>query len=128
MIDGRGVITDPGSFLYTPFPDVRRLYRGIESHFAPRPLNGSAAAEVGGLFGYVQCATAACHYFGVDGFAGTLTGRNWTVMRVVLIREDGIAILDGCLTGLLGSYAVLKANHKISTGYGEKGDSPPCNF
>lgn len=128
MIEGRNVITDPGSFLYTPFPDTRRLYRGIESHFAPRPLNEVAAAEEGGLFGYVQCATAVCHYFGVDGFAGTLTGKNWTVMRVVLIGEDEISILDGCLTGLLGSYAVLKANHKISTGYGEKGDSPPCNF
>lgn len=35
-IDGKVVWRDPGTYIYTPFPDVRNLYRSVQAHNAPQ--------------------------------------------------------------------------------------------
>ncbi len=40
-VDGEDWIADPGSYLYTPFPDLRNEYRSVAAHFAPRCFGAS---------------------------------------------------------------------------------------
>ena len=35
QINGVDHITDPGSYLYTPLPEIRNAYRSVKAHFAP---------------------------------------------------------------------------------------------
>ena len=35
VIDGKELVTDPGTYLYEPFPDIRETYRSNNAHFSP---------------------------------------------------------------------------------------------
>ena len=49
-IDGVGWIRDPGSYLYTPSPRQRNLYRSSAAHFVPYVLDGEPELWSRGLF------------------------------------------------------------------------------
>ena len=48
--NNRNIITDPGTFLYTPLPDIRNAYRSNRSHFCPQPKNSEMGNLNKGLF------------------------------------------------------------------------------
>lgn len=93
VVDGVPWITDPGSYLYTPLPEIRNRYRSVAAHFAPRPNHGEPAALDGGLF-RLPDSRAECLYFGPDGCAGVHRGYGKPVYRLVRIMTDVIRIED----------------------------------
>jgi hypothetical protein len=38
VIDGKEIITDPGTYLYTPLPEIRNAYRSRVAHVTPCPI------------------------------------------------------------------------------------------
>lgn len=114
---GKDLIADPGSYLYTPLPDVRNHYRSAAAHFVPRP-EGRAAGEPVSLFAMRFTASARCVYLGDQGVAAVLEGKGWKAFRAVLVGDGRISVLDGCAPGLLSDVAPIA----VSDGYGRLTD------
>ncbi|MFN3399701.1 MAG: heparinase II/III family protein [Ferrovibrio sp.] len=113
---GRNVLTDPGSYLYTPAPRLREQYRSAEAHFAPRPA-GQSAVMADGLFGLIQQARATCLHCSESGIAAVLDGGDWQVWRVVEMLPDRIRITDGSAPQPL---APVSDPIRTSHGYGKR--------
>lgn len=128
MIEEKPFIRDPGVFCYTPFPELRRLYQGIDAHFAPRAAGHPAIAYGAGCFSVTHLSKGNCLYFNLDGFAGELTGPGWHVIRTIRLTDEGISIDDGSLHGPLAEYEVMKSPILVCRGYGEETDSPACSL
>jgi Heparinase II/III-like protein/Heparinase II/III N-terminus len=95
QIDGIDHITDPGSYLYTPLPEIRNAYRSIKAHFAPRVDQLEPNPIDQGLFLMEDRAQAQCLYFGDNGFIGMHTGYESPVYRLIQVEEDKLVIKDG---------------------------------
>jgi hypothetical protein len=112
---GRDIIVDPGSYLYTPLAEARNRYRSATAHFVPRP-EGRAAGEAIAPFAMRFSAAAHCVYFGAAGIAAVLEGENWKALRAVLIDDGRISVLDGCMPGPLHDIVPIA----VSDGYGRR--------
>jgi Heparinase II/III N-terminus/Heparinase II/III-like protein len=121
QIDGGDVIVDPGSYLYTPFPEIRERYRTIGAHFAPRPTGQSATAP-DGLFGLRHRARATCLHCSAGGLAGRLDGPGWRAWRVIEVLSDRLRVTDACEPGPLAP--VPADAPAISEGYGKRTANP----
>ena len=125
QLDGRDVITDPGSYLYTPVPEIRERYRAAEAHFAPRPA-GRTAAVPAGLFALRHVARATCLHCGTGGLAGRLDAPDWKAWRVIELLPSAIRVTDACAPGPL---APISADPpRVTTGYGKLTKSPAYTF
>jgi hypothetical protein len=94
VVEGRDLVRDPGSYVYTPFPEERDRYRSVRAHFAPR-LAGREPATLGpGLFRLGDEARARCLYFGADGFLGLHAGYGAPVYRLVTVADTMLVIDD----------------------------------
>jgi hypothetical protein len=93
-VDGEDWIFDPGTYLYTPFPERRNEYRSVKAHFAPRIGNREPGRLDMGLFRLGDEAKAEPLYFAERGFAGRHQGFGRYVYRIVEVLEDGIRIKD----------------------------------
>jgi Heparinase II/III N-terminus/Heparinase II/III-like protein len=121
QIDGRDLIVDPGSYLYTAFPEIRDRYRGVGAHFAPRPA-GQRAVAPEGLFALRHLARATCLHCGPAGLAGRLDGPGWRAWRVIEILPDRLRVTDACDPGPLAP--VPTDPPPISEGYGKRTANP----
>lgn len=110
---GEDLITDPGSYLYTPVPEMRERYRGAGAHFVPRP-EGWAAARAISPFTMRFDAVARCVYFGQDGVAAELEGPGWKAFRAMVIEDERLTIIDGSSLGALANWRPVA----VSDGYG----------
>lgn len=128
VINDVPLITDPGSFVYTADPNVRRLYRSAESHFVARAKHCPAVNEKSDLFSIEHLARGDCLYFGVEGFVGRLTGSNWTVERRVTVSSEGIDIMDFSRGADLEQLHVRYAQHMVTDGYGRETEYPICSL
>jgi hypothetical protein len=125
QIDGRDVIVDPGSYLYTPSPENRERYRAAGAHFAPRPA-GRTAAVPAGLFALRHVARATCLHCGPGGLAGRLDAPDWRAWRVLELLSGTIRVTDACAPGPL---APIPADPPaITTGYGKRTPDPAYSF
>lgn len=127
-VDGNDVVTDPGSFVYSPDTPLRTLYSASASHFAPRAKNRLSSRIDKGLFAREHDAHARCLYFGPSGFAGQLRGNDWVVTRTIAFEENAILIRDGSEPFELAPYEILSATHKVTEGYGKQTDRPICSL
>lgn len=98
-LDGKQVIADPGSYLYTPDPVMRNKFRGTAVHFTPQPVSGIEQNEwedgQRGLFSIKKDRTnAQVLYLGRDGIIMRHNGFGTPVWRSVEIRHDGIVVTD----------------------------------
>ncbi|MDH5751421.1 MAG: heparinase II/III family protein [Deltaproteobacteria bacterium] len=94
FLDGKPVVEDPGTYVYTPLPEGRNRYRSVRAHFAPL-VNGREPESLDeGLFRLSNRAQADCLYFGPLGFAGAHSGYGSPVKRMVLIQEQAIRVAD----------------------------------
>ena len=98
-LDGKQVIADPGSYLYTPDPVMRNKFRGTAMHFTPQPMSGIEQNEwedgQRGLFSIKKDrANAQVLYVGCDGIIMRHNGFGTPVWRVVEICSDGIVVTD----------------------------------
>lgn len=93
-LEGKDIIRDPGSYLYTPLPHRRNEYRSVKAHYAPR-LGDIEPNRVGPLLFHLEDkAKAQCLYFGPDGFLGTHSGYGPPIYRMILIKENELLIHD----------------------------------
>jgi Heparinase II/III-like protein/Heparinase II/III N-terminus len=93
-VDGQDLITDPGTYLYTPFPAQRNRYRSVNAHFAPQYGGREPCRLDLGLFKLEDSAQAHCLYFGENGFIGTHRGFGEPVYRVIAIGADSVTVTD----------------------------------
>lgn len=99
VIDGRTLIADPGTYLYTPLPERRNAYRSARAHFVPR-IRGQEPGDVtGNLFRLDSGTEGECLYFGPRGFAGRHFGYGAAVYRLVAIEADRIVVQDFAESG-----------------------------
>lgn len=126
QIDGRDVIVDPGSYLYTAFPEIREQYRAAAAHFVPRPIDGSAIVPSGGLFELRQSARATCLHCGPTGIAGRLDAPDWQAWRVIELLPGRIRVWDASSPGPLARFSAEPLN--ISNGYGKLTTRPAYSF
>ena len=73
-VDGEDWIADPGTYLYTPIPELRDEYRSVRAHFAPRMGGREPGRMDPGLFRLGDEAEGKCVYFHEDGFIGSALG------------------------------------------------------
>jgi len=95
VIDGVDYIRDPGTWIYTPFPEQRNAYRSVQAHFIPRIGQDEFGDLEAGLF------TLPSHslmpqviYFGPKGFIGGHRGYGAYVWRCVSFEADHLIVVD----------------------------------
>jgi hypothetical protein len=93
-LDGVPWIVDPGTYCYTPAPDLRNLYRSVASHWAPRPADGAEPAGLGALFALESDPRARCLHFGPQGFIGEHQGYGGRTRRIVALAEGCVEVRD----------------------------------
>ncbi len=94
-IGGRKLVTDPGTWVYTPLPEERNRYRSVAAHFAPRVAGREPSRLDEGLFFVRDTSQAGCHYFGSLGFAGEHRGFGAPVLRAITFEADRLIVEDG---------------------------------
>lgn len=95
-VDGEDVIADPGTYVYTPLPEVRNAYRSSLAHFGPRLEGGEPRSLDLGLFRLGPSAEARCLYWGRLGFVGEAPaagGRRLVV--AVMLEADRVVVTYG---------------------------------
>lgn len=96
-IDGKNIIKDPGTYLYTPLTKRRNQYRSIKSHFVPQvdeKEQNEWEPGVRGLFSLFQKAQPRIMFFDKSGFVGAYSIDNQFVYRIIKILDYEINILD----------------------------------
>jgi hypothetical protein len=126
--NGRNLLADPGTFVYTPLPVERNRYRAAQAHSVPRPASGAGADLSHGLFEIGGVPGGRCLFFGTRGFAGEATGPGWKTLRVVVCGSNSVIIADGCLTGPLAPLVASEKLPRYCNGYGCQTPHSPRSF
>lgn len=100
VLDGSDVVRDPGTYLYTPFPEKRNAYRSAAAHHVPHVAGREPANLSLGLFDLRGAAEGQCLYFGPRGFIGRHAGYGSWVYRIIRIEDQRISISDFAEDGL----------------------------
>lgn len=121
LFSGKALIEDPGSYLYTSFPDIRNLYRSAAAHEAPRAREFAAVRTTPYLFELDHLMKA--ELIGADdkAFAGILSGPAGRILRLVEIAADCVTLYDGVENGTLAGGRPMVFS---SDGYGRKTARP----
>lgn len=97
-MDGRDIVRDCGSYLYTASPEMRNKFRSTSMHFTPQPAGWEQnlwEPGVRGLFSMLGDRTGArVEYCGPDGIVMGHRGFGDAVYRVVRLTQDRILITD----------------------------------
>lgn len=93
-IAGRDIISDPGTYLYTPIPELRNLYRSTKAHFTPTLKNEEQADLNQGLFALTGRARAECLIFEPTRFAGWHRALSQPIYRLIEISAIDLKIQD----------------------------------
>lgn len=121
VIEGKEVVVDPGTYLYTPLPQRRNDYRSVCAHFAPQ-IQGKEPSDIGqGVFILSGDPKGEYLYFDTHTFLGMHQGYGFPVYRLVELKENTIHITDFSEGDLLVPIEkVLKRVQTIpfSPGYG----------
>lgn len=121
VVGGEDVVSDPGTFVYTPLPERRNMYRLHSAHFVPRAAEFAAVKTSEFLFVLGHVLDARALAAGRFGFAGQLEGKQGAILRVVEVHDDGIDVHDGIEGGSLSS---LGQPVSVTRGYGKKTARP----
>lgn len=117
QVDGKDIISDPGTFIYTPLPSIRNQYRSIHAHFAPA-LDGQEPVEFDlGLFRLGNDISGNCLMLGESEIVCQAIGGAGTIIRHVKISEYSITITDYSSANQL--ITCQKAPVGYSPGYGQ---------
>ena len=93
-VDGKSVLSDPGSFIYTPMPELRNRYRSDRAHAGFRSTDKESARLDVGLFEVHGDPNGMCLDFGHASFIGQHTGFGVPVTRSVQIEANAVRIRD----------------------------------
>nr|MBL0701403.1 heparinase II/III-family protein [Desulfobacterales bacterium] len=92
-IDGKDIISDPGTYLYTPLPERRNEYRSVKAHFAPQVKGREPANLNENLFKLGNAVSGECLYFGIEGFVGRHYGYGSKICFYTNFQECKLKIL-----------------------------------
>lgn len=93
-INGENLVSDPGTYVYTPFPDKRNAYRSAFAHHVPRVRGKEPADLTKGIFDLSSSVSGECLYFGLNGFIGRHRGYGSWIYRLVEIKKHEIVVKD----------------------------------
>jgi heparinase II/III-like protein len=127
-IDGVPIFEDPGTYVYTPLPDERNRYRTAAAHSVPRPAGHRGLDLSRGLFDAGNLLPGRCLYFGPRGFAGEVIGPDWTVARVVELKQDSLRLIDASWSAPLEDLAPNASLPPVCWGYGRRTTRSPRSF
>ncbi|MDP3809771.1 MAG: heparinase II/III family protein [Hydrogenophaga sp.] len=100
VIGGEDCARDPGTYLYTPFPQKRNAYRSAKAHHVPHVSGREPANLALGLFDLRGAAKGECLYFGPRGFVGRHAGYGSWVYRIIALESTRVTIRDFAEGGL----------------------------
>ena len=110
---------DPGSYLYTPAPELRQYYRCAESHYAPRIQGVSVTIPRSYLFDLPHRIFATLLCFDPQAIGAALADRKGVILRLLRVQENSLLIHDGVEgEGKLAPFAT--AIPRYSFGYGRR--------
>lgn len=95
-IGHRNLIRDPGSYVYTPLPEMRNSYRSVHAHFTPWCSAEEPASLDDGLFHLESNGQGVVHYCEPDGFVGELMIGGLRMTREIRFSEDEVTVIDWC--------------------------------
>ncbi|MHB1344383.1 MAG: heparinase II/III domain-containing protein [Thermoleophilia bacterium] len=98
VLDGRDLVRDPGTYLYTPLPGRRNEYRSVGAHAVAR-VSGREPSRIDlGLFAMCGDPKARCLFFDESangfGFLGCHEGYGALYCRRIEVLEDRVRITD----------------------------------
>lgn len=102
-LDGRWLIEDPGSYVYTALPELRNSYRSVRAHFAPQVRLRSDEPDGGlleparldqGLFRLGKPPQARCDWASRRSFHGTCEAYGAWVSRELRFSTEWLEITD----------------------------------
>lgn len=117
MLDGKLVRSDPGTYVYTPAPELRNQYRSAAAHDTPRSPSWSVAVIGKELFLLAQSYSATCTCWRPDAVAGSIVSPHGTLSRLIRFHPDAVEILDAAFPGDL---APIDDSRLLCQGYGRK--------
>lgn len=100
VIDGKTLARDPGTYIYSPFPEERNAYRSVRAHHVPRVTGREPANLTHHIFDMRGAAEGRCSYFGPRGFVGHHAGYGHNVYRLIALEDDRVLIYDFAEGGL----------------------------
>ncbi|SHJ53053.1 alginate lyase family protein [Propionispora hippei] len=116
-MNGKDVIRDPGTYVYTPLLEKRNVFRSTNSHFTPQipgmEQNGWRPG-IWGLFQLDRIADYEVLLFDRSGFVGTHSGFGDKVYRIVEISTRFITVFDYGV-----GISSIKHTNLYSNGYGK---------
>jgi len=114
-IDGRPILRDPGTYLYTPLPVRRNQYRSVKAHSSPQLNNEEQGRLDSGLFSLPSRSAARCMAFEEHRFVGYYSGYSAPVWREVIFGEECVQIRDyGTATGTRSEVGVRNSTNLVS--------------
>lgn len=100
VMNGKELARDPGTYLYTPFPDWRNAYRSAKAHHVPRTPGLEPGNLARGPFDLRGTAEGECLYFGPRGFVGRHKGYGPWVYRIIALENERVLVHDFSNGGL----------------------------
>jgi hypothetical protein len=94
-LDGRDLIVDPGSYLYTSLPARRNQYRSVQAHFAPQMEGREPGRLDKGLFDLQGWAQGECLHWSEEGFLGRHGGYGVPLWMSIRVDDGRIVIKAG---------------------------------
>lgn len=114
--DGVDRVCDPGTYLYTPVPEIRNAYRSVRAHEAPQ-VEGREPGDLDlGLFRLADRAETRCLAFSESEFWGCHRGFGAEVYRRVTVASDVVRVSDWAEGGL--ELVSPRDDLPVSEGYG----------
>lgn len=125
IINNQDIIRDPGTYVYTSFPELRNSYRSAKTHFVPRAHEFKVADLTPFLFQMKQLMKGRCLVATPSLLAGKLDGPCGKIYRIIEITDKAIKITDAVKGGTL-----LPPSEpvEIAIGYGKKTSRPAYTF
>lgn len=91
-VDGKCIVRDPGSYVYTALPEDRNRYRSALAHFSPI-WTSSSAENTSAIFSPSIGPLAAIDYCGCNGFAAHVNGMIDPTAMLVCIEPRAITLM-----------------------------------
>ncbi|MDP1604384.1 MAG: heparinase II/III family protein [Legionella sp.] len=118
VIDNKNIISDPGTYLYTPIPVERNNYRSSESHFSPFSTSENQDFHLANVFRPIQIEKVEVIYFGDKGFIGKTASLKDLHQLAISLGNNSVVIYHAHKNKELSSKLPNKS--VFSSGYGIK--------